>query len=165
MEHVCDLYQDGPSRLESDFGVFRGPDDRPYRIIALHCHQTYAFCSLLYGIPRPSHNEKALVAIRQYCAKLRPPPNDSHLVHFEQPPLIPMKHPNPLSDDTGARLPKYFVVVDVESDGIAAHADCDFSSLRCVYFFDRFDPAALMGEIGRRTVALPWEKLAHAWNP
>ena len=76
-----------------------------------------------------------------------------------------MVHPDPELEKTGERLPKYFVVVDVESNGIAADDDCDFSSLRCVYFFDRFAPVTLMEEIERRTVALPWEELARAWSP
>lgn len=165
MEHVSDLYLDGPCGLQADLGFFRGPDDRPYRMLALHCHQTYAFSSLLYGIPRAEQNDDALAAIREHCAKLGPPPNDTHPIHFEQPPLIPMKHPNPASEDTGERLPRYFVVVDIESDGIPAHPDCDFSSLRCVYFFDSFDPVGVMEEIETRTLVLPWQGLAHAWNP
>jgi len=165
MEPISNLYLEGPCGLESDFRFFRGADGRPYRILALHCLQTYAFSPLMYGVPTRKVNEEALHAIRERCAKLGPAPNDSHPVHFEKPPLILMEHPDPELEKIGERLPKYFVVVDVESNGIAEDDDCDFSSLRCVYFFDRFAPVTLMEEIERRTVALPWEELARAWSP
>lgn len=74
MEHVSELYPGGPCGLQADLGFFRGPDGRPYRILALHCNQTYSFSSLLYGIPKPDHNEKALAASREHCAKLGPSP-------------------------------------------------------------------------------------------
>ena len=165
MEPVSNYYLDGPCGLLSDLRSFRGADGRPYRILALHCHQTYAFSRLMYGIPGSAHNEEALAAIREYCSRLGPAPNSDNPLHFEKPPLIPIEHPNPELEEIGERLPRYFVVVDVESNGIAADDDLDFSSLRCVYFLDRFAPVSLMEEIERRTVALPWEELAHAWSP